>query len=236
LNLLKRLGSGLVVVGTADDIGRDLVAWAKTVLPDAPSAAQPLGTRARSPGVDVRLLGLAPKAQPRSANPPAAVDLDFLVTLQLADAFEEERALAELLLAAMERSDFEIVGGRSAAETCAALGIPVAAGFVVRTPLIRERERRRAPLVRFPLIVEAMDLAVIEGIVTGPGDVPIAGAHVTVHGLDKDARTGPDGRFVIRGVPHEKDGLKLNVKARGVELDAAAIPGQNVVLHLPLEV
>jgi carboxypeptidase family protein len=227
---------GLVVAGTADDIGRDLVAWAGSVLPKTQAAAKPLGARERVPGVDIRLLGLAPKAQPRTHNPPDIVDLDFLVTVQLADAYEEERALAELLLAAAERSDFEIVAGRTAAELCATLGIPVAAGFVVRTPLARERERRRAPLVRFPLIVEAADLTVLEGIVTGPGDVPIAGAHVTVKGLDKDARTDRDGRFVIRGVPREKDGLALNVKARGVELDAPAVPGQTVVLHLPLEV
>lgn len=222
------------MVGTADDVARNLLAWANTVLPKMPAAAKPLGTHERAAGIDIRLIGLQPRPAPRTANPPNIVDLDFLVTVQMSDAFDEEHALAELLLAAADHSDFEIVAGRPAAEICAALGIPVAAGFVVRTPLSRTREIKPAPLVRFPLQVENVPLGVVEGLVTGPGDVPIAGAVVT--GAGRETRTDRNGRFRIAGVPREKAGVKLNVKARGVELDAAAVPGQNVVLQLPLEV
>lgn len=224
------------MVGKADDIARDLLAWVASVTPKIPAAAKPLGTRERAAGIDIRLIGLAPKPAPRAPNPPDAVDLDFLVTVQMADAFDEQNALAELLLSAVQRSDVEIVAGRSGAELCAALGIPVAAGFVLRTPLVRARDVKPAPLVKFPLQVEPVRLSVVQGIVTGPGDVPIAGAVVSVADGMREARTGHDGRFRIAGLPQQKAQIKLNVRARGVELDAAAVPGQDVVLKLPLEV
>ncbi|HWA89866.1 MAG TPA: carboxypeptidase-like regulatory domain-containing protein [Rhizomicrobium sp.] len=223
-------------MGTADDVARDLLAWAGTVLPKIPASARPLGARERGAGIDVRLMGLAPRPSPRATNPPSTIDLDFLVTVQMSDAFDEERALAELLLAVAERSDFEILPGRPAAEICAALGIPVAAGFVLRAPLTRAREIKPAPLVRFPLQVDAAGLGAVEGIVTGPGDVPIAGAVVTLAGGGRETRSDRNGRFRLAGLPRETSGVKLHVRARGVEIDASAMPGTNVVLKLPLEV
>jgi hypothetical protein len=230
------LNPGQWVVGTADDIARDLVAWARAVLPEAVINSKPLSLRERDAGVDIRLVGLAPRPAPRTTNPPITIDLDFVVTVQLADAFAEQRALGELLLAASDRSEFEIVAGRSAAEICVALGIPVAAGFVLRTPLTRTREAKTAPLVRFPLKVDTAELSVVEGIVTGPGAIPIFGAVVTVTDIGRQGRTDAHGRFRIAGAPRDENGIKLNVKARGVELDATAMPGQSVVLRLPLEV
>jgi hypothetical protein len=199
-------------------------------------ASKPLGARERGKGVDVRLLALAPRPALRAANPPNVLDLDYLVTVSLDDAAAEQYALAELTLAAADRSDFEIVSTRSAADTCAALGIPVAAGFILRTPLMRERAVKTAPLVRFPLKVESGDVGVVEGSVLGPNDVPIAGAVVTIPGLGRNARTDAYGRFRFAAALRDPAGIKLNVKARGVEIDASAKPGESVVVRLPLEV
>ena len=224
------------MTGTADDITRDLVAWAGTVLPNTKITSMPLGAREREKGVDIRMIGLAPRPAPRTPNPTSVINLDYLITAQMDDPLVEQNALAELLLAAAGRSDFEIVAGRPAAETCVALGIPAAAGFVLRTSLTRTREPEAKPLVRFPLKVGTAELGAVEGTVVGPGATPIAGAVVAVPGLRLEARTDAHGRFRIAPVPRDQTQVKLTVKARGVAIDAAAIPGENVVLRLPFEV
>jgi hypothetical protein len=221
---------------SAEAITREILDWAGAVLPGSIVVTRPLGARERGVGVDVRLLALTPRPAPRIANPPNVLDLDYLVTVSLGDANAEQNALAELVLAAVDRSDFEIVGTRSAADTCAALGIPVAAGFLLRTPLMRGRAAKTAPLVRFPLKVTSGDICVVEGSVLGPNDVPVAGAVVTMPGLGREARTDTHGRFRFPAALRDPNGIKLNVRARGVELDASAMPGENVVVHLPLEV
>ena len=220
----------------ADQITREIVAWAHALLPQLAVATQPLNAGAPQSGVDIRLIGLAPRQSPRTANPPITVDLDYLVTVRTDDAYAEQNALGELLFAAADRSDFEIVTARAASAICAELGIPVAAGFVIRTAMSRMRAARKVPLVREPLVVESAEIGVVEGTVLGPGDIPIADAVVSLPGIGHEARTDARGRFRIVGAPQEHGGIKLNVKARGAELNGAATPGKRVVLRLPLEV
>ncbi len=222
--------------GGADEITRDIVTWARAVVPELDVAARPLRDEARGAGVDIRLVGLSPRQTPRTSNPPAAIDLDYLITVQMDDAFAEQKALGELLFASAERSDFDVVPTRSAAAICADLGIPVAAGFVVRIVLVRERERGAAPLVREPMRVDTAAIGVVEGQVLGPGDVPVANAVVSLPGSGREVRTNARGQFRITGAPHNDRGTALNVRARGVETTVEATPGQHVVLRLPLEV
>lgn len=220
----------------ADQITREIVAWAHALLPGLAVASQPVHAAARGVGIDIRLIGLSPRQPPRTANPPLTIDLDYLVTVQIDDAYAEQKALGELLFAAADRSDFEIVTTRTAAAICAELGIPVAAGLVIRTAMLRERVPKKVPLVREPLRVEDAAIGIVEGEVLGPGDIPIANAVVSLPGIGREVRTDAKGRFRIAGAPQEHGGIKLNVKARGVELNGAAMPGKRVVLRLPLEV
>lgn len=220
----------------ADKVTREIVDWAKSVLPKIDVSTQPLEADAEARGVDVRLIALTPRQGARTNNPPLVINLDYLITVRLEDAYSEQNALTELLFAAIERHDFEIIAERPAVELCAELGAPVAAGFVIRKPLLREREARKVPRVREPLRVNYADLGVVEGAVFGPGDVPIANAIVSIPGFDGQTRTDAHGRFRIAGVPQLSGGIKFNVKARAVELDSKALPGQLVIVHLPLEV
>ncbi len=48
--------------------------------------------------------------------------------------------------------------------------------------------------------VEQVALGVVEGVVSGPGDIPISGAVVTATGAAREARTDHNGRFRIAGV------------------------------------
>ena len=219
---------------TADQITHDLIDWIGAALPGVPVIARSLAVHEREDGVDVRLVGLSPKPPPRVAIPPSIVELEYLVTLRMSDAFAEQRLVADLLLSAGDHAEYEIVTTRSAPELCVALGIPPAVGFVLKTPMLRPRTRKPAPLVRFPLEVHTADLCVIEGKVLGPGDIPIQGAVISTH--DRTARTDVNGMFHIAGVPRERGPVSLNVRARGFEAQMTATIDDFNILRLALEV
>jgi hypothetical protein len=220
--------------GTADQITHALIDWIGVVLPGVNVSARSLAAHEREDGVDVRLAGLSPRAPPRVPAPPSIVELEYLITLRMSDVFNEQRLLADLLLAAIDQPEYEIVTARSAAELCVTLGIPPATGFVLKTPLLRPRVVKRAPLVRFPLQVHTADLCVLEGKLLGPGDVPIAGAVISTN--DRLSRTDANGNFHIPGVPDDGKAVALHVRARGIEAQMTAAIGEFNVLRLALEV
>ena len=226
---------GHALAETAENTTTDLVEWIRSVVPDVPTASRPLGARERTNGVDVRLLRVAPRPPARTTQPPSIVDLDYLITVQMANADAEQHALVELMFAAIERHECEILTDRSAAELCVSLGIPAAVGFVLRTPLVRLPARHAAKRVRAPLLVHTTAMGVIEGRVVGPEDIPIAGAVISAPGLPNTARTDHEGHFRMSGMPNTASGVKLVARARGAEADGVGIVGQTVVLRLTLE-
>jgi hypothetical protein len=217
---------------TAESTTTDLVAWIRSILPDVPTVARPLGAPERDSGVDLRLIRAAPRATTRSAETPAILDLDYLVTIQMADAGAEQHALVELLFAAAARPDSEVVTDQSVAELCATLGIPVATGFVLRTPLVRIPTRRPHWRSRVPLVVHSAELGVIEGRVIGPRDTPVAGAVITAAGFNVMTRSDDDGHFRLVGMPITAAGVRLTARASDTETGAVGVVGRPVILRL----
>jgi hypothetical protein len=211
------------------------VEWIRSVLPDVPTVARPLGARERESGIDLRLIRAAPRTTARAAEQPTTLDLDYLITIQMVDAAAEQHALVELLFAAAARHDSEVVSDQSGAELCASLGIPVATGFVLRTPLVRIPARHPAQRWRVPLVVHSAELGVIEGRVLGPQDAPIAGAVITAAGLSAMARSDHDGHFRMVGMPTIARGVQLTARARGTQAGGVGIVGQPVTLRLALD-
>jgi hypothetical protein len=224
-----------VLADTADTVTTGLADWARSILPEVPALARPLGTHERTNGVDIRLIRVTPRPAARTSEPPVILDLDYLITVQMADAAAEQNALVELMFAAVERHESEVVTDQGIAELCTSLGIPVAAGFVLRTPLIRVPVRHAAKRVRVPLVVHTAELGVIEGRVVGPQDTPIAGAVISASGLNNTARSGHDGRFRLVGMPGTDAGVALTARARGAEADGVGVVGKPIVLRLALE-
>ena len=221
--------------GKADDIIADVMSWITAALPDVPVTAHALGDRKRQPGVDLRLLAAAPRPGQRALDAPMIAELDLLITIQLDDPAAEQRAIGELLFAAMDRRDIEVVQAPDLAGLCSSLGVPIAPGFILRASLVREREIAARPLVRAPLVVHTSDLGMIVGHVLGPDDTPIAGATVSAVGLDRFVRTDRNGRFEIGAAPAAGT-VRLLAKARGAEIEGVAKVGQAITLRLPLEV
>jgi hypothetical protein len=221
---------------TIRDVTSDLVSWIESILPDASTTSRPLGEKERKAGIDVRLVRAAPRAVPRTAERPSIVDLDYLITAQMPDAASEQNAIVELLFAAMERKDFEIINEGRIADLCTALGLPIAAGFLLRTCVVRQPKPQRVQRVREPLIVHTAALGVVEGRVVGAEDIPVANALVSAVGLNRSVQTDRGGFFRMAGVPGGSTSVALTASARGFEVQGVATAGRPVVLRLPLEV
>ncbi len=220
-----------------EETTRELVGWAQDVLPGRAVAARSLGDRESQDGVDIRLVGLAPRPTPRAASPSPSLTLaaDYLLTVRAVDAVAEQTGIMELMLAAMEYEHAELATDRDVPRLCVDLGLPPALGLVLRATISRRRPAVRAPLVRFPLKVTSGELGVLQGSVLGPGDTPVAGAVVRAEGVDRAAQTDAFGRFRLYG-PVGGAVVRLNVRARGVEIDGEVEAGLPVILRLPLEI
>lgn len=222
-----------------EETTRDLIGWTQEVLPGRAVVARSLSDRDCGEGVDLRLVGLAPHATPRAASPPLTLAADYLVTVRAADPIVEQTGAMALLFAAMEHDAAEVVLDRDALKLCAALNLPPGPGFVLRTMVsaVSRRAAARTALVRFPLTIDAGELGVLQGSVLGPNDTPVAGAVVRVEGVDRTARTDASGRFRLHGpVGAKNKPVRLNVRARGVEIDSEVKTDSPVILRLPLEI
>lgn len=218
----------------ADEVTQGLVDWVRRHIPNTRVDAQPIGRDTGEDGIDIRLIALTPRFEPRQRDCiEHIVALDYLLTVRFADPLAEHRNLAELAFAAMETAGYEIVADRSPAEACAAIGLSPSAGIMLRAQARLSQELPRAPLVREPAIARLVPLGHVEGVVVGPGNVPIAGAFVTLEGDARAAVTGPDGRF--RFATPAGTLVHLTARARSTEAAVSAEPGDPAVIQLPLE-
>jgi hypothetical protein len=219
---------------SAEQITQDLLAAIKQAVPGVTIGATSPGNPPTGAGIALALLGAAPRATPLARDRKRSVlALDYLVAIRLGDPLTEHRALCALAFAMLEAEGYEIVGEVAVADACRAVGWPPCTGLVVRVEAVRERALPQAPLVRFPAITTLAPLAAAEGQVLGPGDVPIAGAVVTLAGHERSMTTGPDGRFRF-AVP---DGTapKVAVRARGRRVEHTLATDRSNPIPFPME-
>ena len=126
---------------SADEITTQILDWAGSVLPETPVNAPALNSNLRKSGIDLRLVRVTPRPLPKGTTAPFVIDLEYLLTLQMHDAASEQHALSELMFAALGNRSFEVEGGREVERVCQMLGMAVAPGFLLRTPLARQQRR-----------------------------------------------------------------------------------------------
>lgn len=124
-----------------------------------------------------------------------------------------DQLLCELALAAQFEPGLSLQLDPVPLDYWAAMGVPPRASIGLEAPLRREPRAPIAPPVRVPLTLTPAPMTRLHGQVLGPGGVPLAAAAVEAPALQRRARTGPDGRFVL-GVPAEGPPLRLIVRAR----------------------
>ncbi|MGK6320292.1 carboxypeptidase-like regulatory domain-containing protein [Sphingomonas sp. DT-204] len=217
----------------ADDLTHSLVARVSQAT-GLRTAAASASQAAQTDLVEVRLLAIRPRPEPRVRERADLLSIDYLVAVRVADALAEHRAAADILFALSDDPEFEVVD-QTAAAACTALGLPVAAGVVVRGTIARVRPTEKAPLVRFPLATRLGGLGTVEGQVQGPAQTPVAGALVNLIGLDRFVRTDADGRFRLTGPAEPHGALRVRVRARGVEAEAPVTPGEPAIVTLTME-
>lgn len=216
-----------------EETGMWIEAWISAVAPDVEFAAVSASDPGGEGRIEIRLVRITPQSLPCDGRGTRKIWLEHLVTARLSDPLREQALLTELMFAAMERPEFELQP--HACEIQSSFGLDGGPAILVRTALVREGERPRRPLVRTPLEVVASDMQAFEGVVTGPGDQPIAGACVESAGC-ASARTDAHGRFRLLGSATGRGPLRVKVKAKGVVAEASIGPGKPVVVQLPVEI
>jgi hypothetical protein len=212
------------------DVDRQLESWARTVLPAGSEVSLEAPQVDPKAGLHLYLLEITGSPPPRATRrAPHQLQLRYLVT-------GTHPLLSDLLFAALEREDFEVDLSPLPAAGWAAFGVPPRPSFVLVAPLTRARPEAIAPRVRHPLEVRATPAAPLQGVVLGPGEVPISGALVEVPGLDLAVRTNHRGEFQLAAVPATQT-VALKVRAKGEVRTFTAEPtGEAVTLRFEFAV
>ena len=200
------------MIDTVDD---QLSRWVEEILPgvnvtfDGPAGA--------TDDVGLYLFEMADMPPARGEDrPPLQVRLGYLVTTSGTDVALAHRRLGTLLFAALTHPDWDVRFPGDIAEYWTAVGMPPRAGFILTVPLRQPVETKPAPPVRVPLRVQGVGSRAMEGVVVGPGDIPISDAFVEIPSLALTTRSDTRGRFRFAAVPTSpaKQHLRVRAKAR----------------------
>lgn len=202
-----------------DEIDQRLKAWVGQAVPGATVTLEPPRTARDGLGASLYLFELADDPPLRgSQRTPLQAAARFLVTTWAQKTEDAHRLLSDLLFAAMESTEFRVELSALPAAAWSTFGLPPQPSFVLHVPLQLARPQPPVPRVRHPLDVHPVPLATLRGQVVGPDDVPLAGAHVMVEGLDARTRTDTDGYFHLATLPAGSARQRLRVRAKGKEI------------------
>lgn len=207
---------------TVDQVTRRLIGWLEAMLPGQAVRVVASGADPRPEGVSIRLRQAVPQRRPPEAHAPLTLTLVYEIGVRLADPLAEQRVLGELAFAALAEPELEIE--------------PDAASvLVVRTRLLRARPAPKLARVREPLRTDMRVVGALQGIVLGPGDVPLPDIVVAIPALGRRTGTDAGGRFRFAAVPSGTTPLALTVDAKGMRVDLTAVPGSFLTIRVPLE-
>ncbi len=198
---------------------RELCDWVSTVLPKSKGKVLLEPADDGEPAdVLLQLIELAELPPARgSRRPPLQVLLRYLVTAGGGDASEMHGRLGDLLFAAMEHPDYEVELGSVDASVWTALGRAMQPSFVLAVPARKQQPEAPAKPVLGPLDVRGSTVSHLDGVVLGPGDVPIPDAFIEIPALGLAARSDTRGRFRFAAVPFGPDPYQLRVRAKAGE-------------------
>lgn len=222
-----------------DAASQQLEQWICKTLGLASVSFAPPGATKGKAGISCYLLELVENPPLRGARrAPLQLALHYLVT-SWADSHEaSQRLLGDLIFAAMEHEEYEVLLRPLPAEMWRALGTVPQPCFLLRVLVRVDREERRVPRVREPVAIDGAPVVQLHGIVLGPGDIPISGAQVELPALQRVTRTDSQGRFRINGVAPEPRVKQLRIRAKGETLDISveqpALAEEPVLIHFDL--
>jgi len=198
-----------------DEVDQQVTSWVEQVLPganvtlDGPAAAADVGLHL----FEIADLPTAHTEERRLLQ----VRLGYLVTTSGDDVALAHKRLGGLLFAALTHPDYGVRFPGDLAEFWNAAGVPPRAGFILTVPLRQPLETAPPPPVKAPLIVQGVRMRVMEGVVLGPGDVPISDAFIEIPSLGLATRSDTRGRFRFAAIPAAPAKQQLRVRAKARE-------------------
>jgi len=200
-----------------DEAHERLRAWTEG-LTDAGRATHAPPSPSPAKGVSLYLLEILHAPPVKTVRKPRLhATLRYLVSAWTDPVEDGHRWLARMLQSAVQTEGFEVESAAPPLDLWRALGVPPRPGFVLRLPLWMELEAPRVSLVKRELRLEVAPLRPLQGRVTAPGDLPLAGALVEMPSLRLATRTDADGRFAFGAVPADREAHDVRVVAKGRE-------------------
>lgn len=190
-------------------------------------------------GVYIYLLDLLPNPSGRGVRrPPLQVTLRYLIFPQTEDPKENHRVLGNLLISAMESSEFEVEKNLIPPGIWQAFGMPPQPAFILRVPFTLKREEKLAPPVKFPVVINQTTLESLQGRILAK-EIPIANAKIDIPALQITTTTNSDGFFRFASIPSEPKDKNIIIRARGrefaVSTDQIDRSGDLFVIQIKLE-
>jgi hypothetical protein len=166
--------------------------------------------------------------------------LRYLVTSWGEDQQQANQILGQLVLAAMENSEFEVSLDPIPLGDWAAFGIPPRPAFILSVPVQQTRPEPQVPLVKTPLNAHPTPVTSMFGQLLGPNDIPLVGALVEFPALQLSTLSDNKGRFHFATVPDESVAKVLRIVAKGyareVTVKQATSSANPLLIHFdPLE-
>ncbi|MEH1165080.1 carboxypeptidase-like regulatory domain-containing protein [Micromonospora sp. CPCC 205539] len=137
--------------------------------------------------------------------------------------------LDRVLTAATRDGSYPVVLEAGEAPMWTAFGSAPRPALLIDVPAQVDHPTPAAPPVLQPLRLRQMELRTLTGRVVGTQDQPLAAMRVELPGTATATRTGPDGRFLIVGVPHDPEHpgpVRLRLTGHGLVLTADVDPAE----------
>ncbi|MBI5667942.1 MAG: DUF4255 domain-containing protein [Chloroflexi bacterium] len=199
--------------------------WAESVLDGTTVTFAPPAADQSGQAVSLYLMEFDTAPPPRGmTRPPLQFTLVYLVTAQGYEPDEAHRLLGELIFAALDSTEFEVDLKPLPYAAWTAFGVPPQPSFFLRALARRDRPEPEIKYVRRPLVIHTSPLASLEGVVLGPGDIPLVGARVEVPGMQARTQTDSHGRFTFSSLPTDPPIQQLRIRAKGREQVVAIEP------------
>jgi hypothetical protein len=193
-------------------IDQSLMQWVRDLLGDTKVSLAPPPS---DPGINLYLMSMEPLPPARTnERSPLQVRLNYLVSSWNKDAQQAHDQLSQLVFAAMDHADFEVSFALTP-DLWSSFGTPSRPAFILSVIARHERPQPAVPRVRHPMVTESIGLTALSGLVTGPDEIPLAGAYVVLPTIQLSQYTNPHGEFIFQRVPMIP--LRLLVRAKGAE-------------------
>ncbi|GAA2191455.1 carboxypeptidase-like regulatory domain-containing protein [Micromonospora lupini] len=220
-------GRGPIETATAE-----LAAWL-TSAAGAPVPVGPPRAYGDADGLTLWPLELRPALQTRSSG---AVREPYRFTVRYLLCVAGPAGLAVLdrvLTAATSDGSYPVVLEAGAAPLWSAFGAAPRPALLIDVPAQVDHPTPAAPPVLQPLRLRQLSMRTLTGRVVGPENQPLAAMRVELTGTASATRTGPDGRFLIVGVPHDPEHpgpVRLRLRGRGLVLTADVDAGEDDIV------